>query len=556
MAITPKGLWSALTNTPTLVNGTGTVGDIYSISETGSRSLGTGAPTIKYTAGDSIFYTAAGVWVSEHVLWSIDLAEVYGTGGGGGGMTNPMTTLGDMIAGYTAGAPIRLPIGTAGQYLQVIGGVPAWGNLTASITSINSDSTAAQTLTTGTTGTDFAIVDNGTGDHKFNLPQASGTNTGKLLNTDWTIFNNKMSNPMTVVGDIIYETSGLTAGRLPIGSASQVLTVAGGVPIWATATGFANPMITAGDMIYESSGTTVTRLPVGIAGQILTVVSGLPKWQTSTALTSPMTTKGDMIYETSGITADRLPIGTVNQALTVSSTGVPLWALISLTAGVTGTLPIANGGTGQTTAIAAFNALSPSTTPGDIIYESSGTSNTRLPIGITGQILTVQASGLPAWQTSTAFTNPMTTAGDIIYETSGTTAARLAAGGAGQVLTISGGLPTWAYITSPSGFVETISFNDIGTSIGNNTYTLELYAAYGYTINELRIIAGSGTCTAAIQINGVSVTGISAVSVTTTIAVGTATAANVVAATNKVTLVLSSTSSLNNLQGTLKYTRS
>ncbi len=46
------------------------------------------------------------------------------------------------------------------------------------VTSINGDTTAAQTLTVGTTGTDFAIVDNGTGDHKFNLPDASATARG------------------------------------------------------------------------------------------------------------------------------------------------------------------------------------------------------------------------------------------------------------------------------------------------------------------------------------------------------------------------------------------
>jgi hypothetical protein len=63
---------------------------------------------------------------------------------------------------------------------------------------------------------------------------------------------------------------------------------------------------------------------------------------------------------------------------------------------VTGTVAIANGGTGQTTATAAFNALNPMTTTGDIIYEASATTAARLPIGSTGQVLTV-ASGLPAW---------------------------------------------------------------------------------------------------------------------------------------------------------------
>ena len=43
-----------------------------------------------------------------------------------------------------------------------------------------------------------------------------------------------MTNPMTTTGDTIYSSSGTTPARLGIGSASQVLTVSGGVPTWAT----------------------------------------------------------------------------------------------------------------------------------------------------------------------------------------------------------------------------------------------------------------------------------------------------------------------------------
>lgn len=56
---------------------------------------------------------------------------------------------------------------------------------------------------------------------------------------------------------------------------------------------------------------------------------------------------------------------------------------------------IANGGTGQSTATAAFDALAPTTTSGDIIYHN-GTDNVRLAKGSDGQVLTL-ASGLPSW---------------------------------------------------------------------------------------------------------------------------------------------------------------
>jgi hypothetical protein len=46
-----------------------------------------------------------------------------------------------------------------------------------------------------------------------------------------------MTNPMTTTGDTIYSSSGSTPARLGIGSTGQVLTVAAGIPSWATPAG-------------------------------------------------------------------------------------------------------------------------------------------------------------------------------------------------------------------------------------------------------------------------------------------------------------------------------
>jgi hypothetical protein len=75
---------------------------------------------------------------------------------------------------------------------------------------------------------------------------------------------------------------------------------------------------------------------------------------------------------------------------------------VDLTSQVTGTLPIANGGTGQTSQTAAFDALSPTTTKGDLIV-SDGTDNIRLPVGVDNYVLTAdsaQASGIK-WAVAT-----------------------------------------------------------------------------------------------------------------------------------------------------------
>lgn len=96
---------------------------------------------------------------------------------------------------------------------------------------------------------------------------------------------------------------------------------------------------------------------------------------------------------------------------------------VSLTTGVTGTLPIGNGGTNGTTATAGFNNLSPLTTTGDIIYYN-GTNNTKLAIGTTSQVLTV-VGGEPTWATGsgmafitsgTTYTTPAGTTTSTLYK--------------------------------------------------------------------------------------------------------------------------------------------
>ena len=104
-----------------------------------------------------------------------------------------------------------------------------------------------------------------------------------------------------------------------------------------------------------------------------------------------------------------------------------------------------------------------------------------------------------------------------------------------------------------SGVVDQIDFESVEP--GDDTITLRLYAHYAFTINELRIKTASGTCTVAVKIDGTDVTGISAVAVSSTEATGTATAANSVSVGQTVTLVISDSSSVANLVGSLKFTR-
>ena len=74
-----------------------------------------------------------------------------------------------------------------------------------------------------------------------------------------------------------------------------------------------------------------------------------------------------------------------------------------------GTLGIAGGGTGQTTANAGFNALSPLTTEGDLLYYHSS-ANARLARGSNGQCLTSNGTD-PVWGSCSTGTGTVTSVG-------------------------------------------------------------------------------------------------------------------------------------------------
>ena len=70
----------------------------------------------------------------------------------------------------------------------------------------------------------------------------------------------------------------------------------------------------------------------------------------------------------------------------LTTVGGPITSTGTITIG--GTLAIGSGGTGQATASAAFNALSPITSIGDLIVGSNVNTATRLPIGLNNYLLT------------------------------------------------------------------------------------------------------------------------------------------------------------------------
>lgn len=270
------------------------------------------------------------------------------------------------------------------------------------------------------------------------------------------------SDPMTSIGDLIIRDGLNATTRLGIGAASQVLTVSGGLPQWVSLpadVGFADPLTTNGDLIVHSGGVT-TRLGVGTAAQILTVSGGLPSWQNAVAgFSDPMTTRGDVIYRDAANATARLGLGSASQALFSDGTDL-VWASVSYPADV--------------------GFADPMTTRGDVIYRDAANATARLGLGAVSQALFSDGTDLVwasiSYPADVGFANPLTTNGDLIVQSGGIT-TRLPVGAASNILLVSGALPVWASYPVDIGFADPLTTNgDLLVHSGSITTRLPIGA--------------------------------------------------------------------------------
>jgi hypothetical protein len=293
-----------------------------------------------------------------------------------------------------------------------------------------------------------------------------------------------------------YTLSTLTAGAgISITNASGTITITG-----STATGTVTSVAVSGG----TTGLTTSGGPITSSGTI-TLDGTLAVANGGTGVTTKTGT-GSVVLSTSPTLVTPI-LGTPTSVTLTNATGLPL------TTGVTGTLPIANGGTNIT-----------SYTTGDILYASATNTLSKLAAGTNGYVLTL-AGGVPTWAaassgsgtvTSVALSggttgltvtgSPITTSGtitlagtlavanggtnittyatgDILYASATNTLSKLAAGTNGYVLTLSGGVPTWA----AGGGSSAITINT--TTISGGTTGRVLYDNAG-TVGEL---ANTGT---------------------------------------------------------------
>lgn len=163
----------------------------------------------------------------------------------------------------------------------------------------------------------------------------------------------------------------------------------------------------------------------------------------------------------------------------LSIAGSPITTSGTLAISYSGTaLPIANGGTGQTTASAAFNALSPVTATGDLIIGNGTNSATRLAIGTNNYVLT--SNGTTAtWAAAT---------GGVTQIVAGTNVTISPVGGTGTVtINSSGG--------GGSAYTRTTFTATAGQTAFTVTYAVGYLQIYvnGVLLTDSDYTASSGT---------------------------------------------------------------
>lgn len=205
--------------------------------------------------------------------------------------------------------------------------------------------------------------------------------------------------------------------------------------------------------------------------------------------------QGDLLYASASNTITALAKNTTATRY-LSNTGTsnnPAWAQIALATGVTGTLPVANGGSGLTTGTsggilgytAAGTLASSVALTANALVLGGGAGATPTPLGSLGTTTTVlhgNAAGAPTWgavDLATDVTGALGVAngatgissytiGDLLYASGATTLSKLAASTAGALLrsTGAGSAPAWSTTLWPN----SATTGDVIYASGANTY--------------------------------------------------------------------------------------
>lgn len=168
---------------------------------------------------------------------------------------------------------------------------------------------------------------------------------------------------------------------------------------------------------------------------------GVPYFSTTTTIATSSTLANNELVLGGGVGGAPVTLGSLGSGTTVlhgNASGAPTWGAVSLTADVTGTLAVANGGTNATIVGDA----------GSVAY-STGSAYGFGGQGTAGDLLTSGGNGAPVWVSVLPYTHGGTggtavpSANQVPYGT-GTALAYTSGGSVGEVLGIgAGGQPEW-----------------------------------------------------------------------------------------------------------------
>jgi hypothetical protein len=127
------------------------------------------------------------------------------------------------------------------------------------------------------------------------------------------------------------------------------------------------------------------------------IAEGTNQYSTTARIRAALSATSPVTYNSStGVIAVTGLSGTNTGDQTITLTGDVTGSGTGSFATTLATVALNKGGTGQTTKAAAFDALQPMTTSGDIIYGGASGTGTRLAKGTDGQYLKL-VSGVPVW---------------------------------------------------------------------------------------------------------------------------------------------------------------